>query len=122
MVAVLASGCASAVLRVSLSGESPGTMTVADKRVPIPAEPYLYFAGTRFDATCVAQTIRDVSGASNAPPELGADPAGEAMLAPFCLVDLPLSAILDSVLLPFDVWAHWHYAEARVAGRERVGR
>ena len=87
---IILSGCASTYLRVSFAeAQSPWNA---------PKEPYPYFQGTGFDAACVALPVMPLVDESH--------PAAALLLVPVCLVGLPLSAVLDTVLLPLDVSAH----------------
>lgn len=91
----LSCGCASSYLHVSFQGVS---------------EPVPYFYGTGFDAVCVAYPLLDDPGVD---PPLKPGPSDWALLAPFCLLDLPLSVTLDTLLLPVDVWSHQRYERAK---------
>ena len=102
-------GCMSLLLR---AGDPPPS---ADPRDPI-SPPYHYFDGTRFDAICVGGPLW------GALPPKGTAATVETglVLAPLCLVDLPLSAVVDVLMLPMDYWAHGRY-ETAVAQRQRSG-
>lgn len=95
LTAVCASGCASTLFRASLSGETE-------------APPY--FLGAGFDAICVVAPALDDPVADEASK---LDTAAWAMLAPACLLDLPFSVTLDTLMLPVDAWSHRRYERPR---------
>ena len=81
--AVLLAGCANLFYRTDASAPNGG--------------PY---ACTRGVAECVAAPFREPSG-----PEGGIAKAYCTLLLPVTAVDLPFEAVLDTLLLPWDVWA-----------------
>jgi uncharacterized protein YceK len=102
---LLASGCASSVLRVSWPTESSAHSRIGTETVQIPAEALPYYAGTTFDFVCALGPLFGY-GAAPGGSVHGGEESGWIGLAPFCLVDLPLSAALDTILLPVDYLSH----------------
>ena len=115
VLGLLAQGCASTYWRLGFKDEFEGVQLVDGERVPIPMEPYPYFRGTLTDAIFVAAAFRDVLVRDE-----HADLLASFIVAPLALVDLPLSGVLDTVLLPRDYVAHRRYAQAMAAHRLRV--
>jgi len=114
VLGLLAQGCASTYWRLGFK-EFEGVQLVDGERVPIPMKPYPYFRGTLTDAIFVAAAFRDVLVRDE-----HADLLASFIVAPLALVDLPLSGVLDTVLLPRDYVAHRRYAQAMAAHRLRV--
>jgi len=56
-MSLLVAGCASAELRSVFSDETRGVTVVGAEQIPIPGEPYPYYAGTLFDLTCLARPL-----------------------------------------------------------------
>ncbi|HEY2386431.1 MAG TPA: YceK/YidQ family lipoprotein [Candidatus Binatia bacterium] len=112
ILALMASGCAAGLSRVILPKGSEGVDVVGSERVPIPAAPYPYYFGTLFDVVCPSVPFVADSAGHRAPET--------SLLVPACVVDLPASLVLDTLLLPVDYWAHRRYADARAAHEARI--
>src|SRR2546427_12304779 len=83
IVSLLAQGCASTYLRLTVTSDRPGVVIIGDERVAIPVEPYLYFYGTRFDAFATSMPIRDALRGD----ATGFEVASSLLLAPLTFVD-----------------------------------
>jgi uncharacterized protein YceK len=114
-ICLLLGGCASGYLRLALSGEHEGIVVVGTEQIPIPKQPYGYYTGTLFDLFCTVTPVWEAVGGS--PP---IDIVVALALAPMCLLDAPLSAALDTLCLPYDLFAHRRYARAMEAHRAHV--
>src|SRR5262249_40502506 len=115
LLTLFGSGCASLVLHVSWPTDSSAVSTIGTQRVEIPAEPLPYYEGTMFDFVCA---LGPLFGYGSPPGRSAA--SGWTPLAPFCLVDLPLSAALDTVLLPVDYLSHRRSGRAMRFYRARL--
>jgi len=113
---LFSSGCASLVLHVSWPTTSSAVSVVGTQKVEIPAAPLSYYEATMFD---FIGAFGPFFGYGPAPGPNGHG-FGWTALAPFCLVDLPFSAALDTILLPADYVAHRRYDHARTIYEARL--
>jgi uncharacterized protein YceK len=96
---VALTGCASSYVRLA-ARERPGMVAqVGEQLIPVPRRPAGYYAGTALGAVCVL--------------------SGYLPALPLCLLDLPLSAALDTVLLPYDYLEHRRYRRELAVERAR---
>lgn len=98
-------GCASVTGRISVHqiNEQPAT-TENERRYNEANRLYEYYGGTQLDAGLIVYCASDL-----ATRDVFVSGPGLVL----CLVDLPLSAALDTLLLPADYWLHRHDAAAR---------
>lgn len=113
--AATTTGCASGYLHLAWGNQRKSVTVIDGTKVPIPLVPLPYYMGTMLDAGCVISPLL--------PDPEGIAPATRLLLlpiVPLCLADLPLSAALDTLLLPFDYLAHRRYRTEKAAHDERV--
>jgi uncharacterized protein YceK len=111
------SGCAAIGTRISWLGTTSGKSKVGNELIPIPEEPYPFYQGTMIDVACIEEALALVRGETRDTESVR---PGTLVFAPVCLMDLPLSGVVDTVLLPVDWWRHRRYWYARNVHDERV--
>ena len=120
VAAWIAAGCASVLSRALLAESRPGSAAAGH---PSPgAAPYPYYSGTEFDAVCIASPLLAVADRDPVRRALGGDLVTTAVFIPLCLLDLPLSTVVDTALLPIDAGAHARYARTKAERSEAAAR